>query len=34
MNKDWKFYFYEISKVPRKSGNEEKIKEYLVNFAN
>lgn len=34
MNKDWKFYFYEISKIPRKSGNEGKIKEYLVNFAN
>lgn len=33
MNKDWKYYFYEISKIPRKSGNEKKIKEFLVKFA-
>lgn len=26
-------FFQEISKIPRKSGNEEKIKDYLVNFA-
>ena len=34
MNKDWKHYFYEISKIPRKSGNEKEIKEFLVKFAN
>lgn len=28
----WK-YFKEISNIPRKSGNEEKIAQYLVNFA-
>lgn len=33
MNKDWKYYFYEISKIPRKSGNEESIKNYLITFA-
>lgn len=33
MNRDWKYYFYQISKIPRKSGHEEKIKEYLVDFA-
>ena len=26
-------YFYEISKIPRKSGNEEKIAKYLIKFA-
>ena len=26
-------YFYEISKIPRKSGNEEKIAKYLIEFA-
>ncbi len=26
-------FFKEISEIPRKSGNEEKIKDYLVNFA-
>ena len=26
-------YFYEISKIPRKSGNEEKISEYIQKFA-
>ena len=26
-------YFYEISKIPRKSGNEEKIVKYLIEFA-
>lgn len=31
--KDVLKFFKEISKIPRKSGNEEKIKDYLVNFA-
>ena len=26
-------YFYEISKIPRKSGNEEKMAKYLIEFA-
>lgn len=26
-------YFYQISKIPRKSGNEEKIAKYLIEFA-
>ena len=26
-------YFYEISKIPRKSGNEEKVAKYLIKFA-
>lgn len=26
-------YFYEISKIPRKSGNEERIAKYLIKFA-
>ena len=25
-------YFYEISKIPRKSGNEENITKYLIEF--
>ena len=33
MNRDWKYFFYEISKIPRKSGSEEKIKDYLVDYA-
>ena len=32
MNSELK-YFEEIMKIPRESGKEEKITEYLVNFA-
>ena len=32
MNKTLKF-FYEISKIPRESGNEENIAKYLCEFA-
>lgn len=33
MMKTYLDYFFEISKIPRKSGEEEKIADYLVNFA-
>ena len=33
MKKTYLDYFYEICKIPRGSGNEQKLAEYLLNFA-